>query len=345
MKKKKFLELLGKRFNDFSCNEKQKILDKYNNKIEQKMRHMSEKEAVDGFNIDRIVKKELFVFKIKLFLKKVFSKFFKFFKLIYLKILNFVKAFTKRKIICNKNKKEVHKDFVQVDKVKLSSRDNVWVKFIVVVSYIFLIVILFLLGIFFFINIIAFLDGVKIFGFISTAFLFILCNLLFLFILNCILHNIKIDFKNFHAYFIILVLLLSCSIGYLMYEFYELDEIDDFSEVYVMSSDSSLFDLLENDILNIQFNSNYDNKYRIKYDDSLNNQVKIVVNYYRNYYDYIVKKNRGDIYISFHVNNRNVLSTLIEGFRENKIYNLNELKRYDITIYLNEKDKDKINVY
>ena len=65
MKKKKFLELLGKRFNDFSCNEKQKILDKYNNKIEQKMRHMSEKQAVDGFNIDRIVKKELFVFKIK----------------------------------------------------------------------------------------------------------------------------------------------------------------------------------------------------------------------------------------------------------------------------------------
>ena len=345
MKKKRFLDLLGRKIDHINENDKQKILNKYDQKITIKMKSMSEKEAVDKFNIEKIVKRELFVFKFKSFFKNVFSKILGFLKFLYLKTLNFTKLFTERKN-ASKNRNTVKKDKkLIVDNANLKKKNNTYFKVFIVILYIFLIFILFLFGIFFFINIVAILDGVRIFSLISTTCLIILFIMLVLFILNGVLHNIKIDFQKFHVHFVVLIILLGCSVGYSMYEFYKLSEIDDFSDVYVMSGETNLFDLLEDDTLDIQFNSRYGNEYKIKYDDSLTGQVKIVTNYYRNYYDYVIKKNRGDVYISFHVNNRNVISTLIEGLRDDKIYNLDELKRYDITIYINEIDKDKINVY
>ena len=345
MRKKKFLESLSKKISFVDENDKQKILNKYDKKITINMKSMSEKEAVDKFNIEKIVKKELIVFKFKSFFKKVFGKILVFLKFLYLKILNFTKLFTKRKNISNiRNKIKKEKQHT-VNNANLKKKNNAYFKSFIIILYIFLILLLFLLGIFFFINIVAILDGVRIFGLISTTCLVILFIMLVLFILNGVLHNIKIDFQKFHVHFVVLIILLGCSVGYSMYEFYKLSEIDDFSDVYVMSGETNLFDLLEDDTLDIQFNSRYGNKYKIKYDDSLTGQVKIVTNYYRNYYDYVIKKNRGDVYISFHANNRNVISTLIEGLRDDKIYNLDELKRYDITIYINEIDKDRINVY
>lgn len=344
MKKKKFLELLSKKINYVDNKDKQKILDKYDKKIKVKMKFLSEREAVSKFNVEKIVKKELCLFKIKTFFIKVFNGILSFIKLVYLKVFNCIKVFTKKKPFSN-NSKKIKKEKQLYSGTENLRLKNKWCRLLMIFLYILLLVILFVLCIFFFVNVIALLDGIRIFSFISTTCLFIICIILLLFLLNSVLHNIKIDFRKVRFHFVILVMLLGCSVGYSIYEFYKLSEIDDFSDAYTMSSETDFFDLMEDDTLDIQFNSEYDTQYQIKYDNSLEGQIKIVTNYYRNYYDYVIKKNRWDIYISFHVNIRNVVSTLIDGLREDKLYNLDELKRYDITIYISEDDKDKINVY
>ena len=194
MKKKRFLDLLGRKIDHIDENDKQKILNKYDHKITINMKSMSEKEAVDKFNIEKIVKRELFVFKFKSFFKNVFSKILGFLKFLYLKTLNFTKLFTERKN-ASKNRNTVKKDKkLIVDNANLKKKNHTYFKVFIVILYIFLIFILFLFGIFFFINIVAILDGVRIFSLISTTCLIILFIMLVLFILNGVLHNIKIDF-------------------------------------------------------------------------------------------------------------------------------------------------------
>lgn len=348
MRKKKFLELLNKKIVDCDDIHKQKLLDKYNQKITVKMRKLSEKDAVSLFDLDKIVKKELFILKVKLFFKRLFNGIFSFFKLIFLKIKNFCEILFK-KLRFKKNKKEVRSKKIINGELNYDNKkvicNNHFLMCVLSILYFLMFIVLFLLGILFFINVIAILDGVRLFSFILATVFVILFVIMILLILNCILKGKNVDFKSFLVYPIILLFLLGCSVGYVFYDIYKLEEIDDLSELYTMSNESNVFDLLDDDVLDIEFNSNYDNRYFIKYDESLDNQVKIVVNYYRNYYDCLIKKSRNDIYISFHDNKRNIVSTFIEGLRENKILNFDELKRYNITIYVNENDKNKINVY
>ena len=348
MRKKKFLELLNKKIVDCDDIYKQKLLDKYNQKITVKMRKLSEKDAVGLFDLDKIVKKELFILKVKLFFKRLFNSIVSFFKLIFLKIKNFCEILFK-KLRFKKNKKEVRSKKIINSELNYDNKkvicNNHFLMCVLSILYFLMFIVLFLLGIFFFINVIAILDGVRLFSFILATVFVILFVIMILLILNCILKGKNVDFKSFLVYPIILLFLLGCSVGYVFYDIYKLEEIDDLSELYTMSNESNVFDLLDDDVLDIEFNSNYDNRYFIKYDESLDNQVKIVVNYYRNYYDCLIKKSRNDIYISFHDNKRNIVSTFIEGLREDEILNFDELKRYNITIYVNENDKNKINVY
>ena len=343
MRKKKFLELLENDIKDFDAVYKKKIINKYNIKIIHKMKRMTEKEAVETFDRDVIVRKEKIIFKVKMFFINIINIVVNFFKSFSVKIRN----------IKNKNNKNLHKKVEKLSNINKKKKDiNDYNKyntklsvFLMVVLNIFFGIVLFILGIFFFINIIAILDGVRLFSFIITTFLLMTFIILLLLFLNSILHKTGISFKKYYTCFITLLVLLGCSIGYIIYDIYKLEEIDDLSDNYVMSSESITYDLLENDVLDIEFNHNYNNTYNIKYDNTLNDEVKIVANYYRTYHDYFVTRNRNDIYVSFHANKRNVISAFIEGLREDKIFNFNELKRYNITIYVNENDKDRINVY
>ena len=343
MRKKKFLELLENDIKDFDAVYKKKIINKYNIKIIHKMKRMTEKEAVETFDRDIIVRKEKIIFKVKMFFINIINIVVNFFKSFSVKIRN----------IKNKNNKNLHKKVEKLSNINKKKKDiNDYNKyntklsvFLLVVLNICFGIVLFILGIFFFINIIAILDGVRLFSFIITTFLLMISIILLLLFLNSILHKAGISFKKYYTCFITLLVLLGCSIGYIIYDIYKLEEIDDLSDNYVMSSESITYDLLENDVLDIEFNHNYNNTYNIKYDNTLNDEVKIVANYYRTYHDYFVTRNRNDIYVSFHANKRNVISAFIEGLREDKIFNFNELKRYNITIYVNENDKDRINVY
>lgn len=342
MRKKKFLEILNKKLLFLDDRSKKDILQKYDNMICKKMIKVKEKDVIKSLNLDFIVKKEMAIYKTKLFFKRIKNSFNKFFCVLKEKLKLF-------KTVRKKTSKAEKSVFHQKNKTNgvTSYSKNTYVfsksnKIILFIVGIILYIVLFFLGIIFFINIVAFLDGIKLYSFILISFVLIL---IVCFSLRCIVDKLNIgvfNFKKYNRYYIILISLLGCSFGYLMFDIYRLEEVDDFSEYYTMSRETNMFDI-DSDEVNVKFNHIYDNKYNIKYDDSLDNEIKIVANYYRNYYDLVIKKNRNDLYVSFHVNSRDVISTLIDGLKQKSIYNLNELKRYDITIYINEKDKNKIN--
>lgn len=342
MRKKKFLEILNDKLLFLDEKNKKKILKKYDNVICKKMSKRKEKEVIESLNLDFIVKKEIMNYKTKLFFKRIKNSFNNFVGILKDKIHLF-------KAVRKKTNKVKNTDFNHKNKTKevfpynkntyMITKSNKVILFILsIILYMFL----FFLGIIFFINIVAMLDGIRLYSFILTSFVLIL---IIWFSLRCVVDKLNdgvFDIKKYNRYFIILISLLGCSVGYLMFDIYRLEEVDDFSEHYTMSRETNMFDIASDEV-NVKFNHIYDNSYNVKYDGSLDNEIKIVTNYYRNYYDLVIKKDRNDLYVSFHVNNRNVISTLIDGLKQKSVYNLNEFKRYDITIYINEKDENKIN--
>ena len=85
-----------------------------------------------------------------------------------------------------------------------------------------------------------------------------------------------------------------------------------------------------------------DTKYTIEYDNTLDNKITIETKYYESYYDYYMKKNVNDIYVSLSLDYRDRLSVYLENLKENKIYDKNELSRYTVKITMNERDKDRV---
>lgn len=154
----------------------------------------------------------------------------------------------------------------------------------------------------------------------------------------------SINYKKIFYMIIINLILCGLSIGFTVFTYYRYEEVDDVSNYYVMAKEIKNFDLPVDETIKyyLDFNSNYKSKYRISYDDTLDNDIKVEVNYYRNYYKLNYKVYRNSLYVSFHKSFRNSLSTFLEGIRDRKIYNKNELQRYTITIYMNSKDKDRI---
>jgi hypothetical protein len=80
----------------------------------------------------------------------------------------------------------------------------------------------------------------------------------------------------------------------------------------------------------------------IKYDDNLDGKFKLEVKYYENYYDYNIKKSSNNLYVSLSVDPRDRISSYIDDFKENKIYNKNELSRYTVKITISEKDYQRL---
>jgi hypothetical protein len=88
----------------------------------------------------------------------------------------------------------------------------------------------------------------------------------------------------------------------------------------------------------ISFNANYDTKYVIEYDHRLKDKVKIEVKYYEVYYDYYTKKSSNNIYVSLKLDDRDRLSVYLDDLKEGKVYDNDELSRYQVKIYVNKND-------
>ena len=61
-----------------------------------------------------------------------------------------------------------------------------------------------------------------------------------------------------------------------------------------------------------------------------------------NQYDYNVKKSSNNLYVSLSVDPRDRISSYIDDFKDNKIYNTNELARYTVKITISEKDYQRL---
>lgn len=347
MRKNKFLKILNNKLENIDENYKKKVLEKYEKKINIKLNVMKEDEAVQLFDIDNIVKTEYFYYKFRIFFQKFINKVIFLLKKFYYKIFHLVCAvkskFFHYKKDTRKKIKKASKKTICENSLPFVSNSILRCMYMIFSSL--LLVFLFLLGLLFFINLFALLDGVKLFSFFLTIIVVTLLVILLLLFMYNNFNRIKFHKKHFFIILIILLILFGFSVGYNIYDVYKLEEVDNLNNYYSISNEINIFDLIDGDVLDIQFNPYYDNVYDVIYDDSLNNQVKIVTNYYRNYYDFLITKNRDDVYISFHANKRNLVSTLIEGLKDNKIFNFNELKRYDIVIYINENDKNKISIH
>ena len=137
--------------------------------------------------------------------------------------------------------------------------------------------------------------------------------------------------------------MIGISISVTIRDFSKLENVNDVSEKYSMTTFIENFNL-SSDFESkkyITFNSEYDTYYVVDYDNRLENEIKIEVKYYECYYDMYIKNGK-EIYLSLAVDYRDLLSVYIENLKERKIFNNDELKRYNVRIIMNEKDKDRI---
>lgn len=190
----------------------------------------------------------------------------------------------------------------------------------------------------------AYLDGIKLYG-LSISFLGL--DVLFFWII--IMIN-RWMFKKKNVYKTNLIIVLSSifviAIGIALF-ISQLSNIEHESDVTLKYSMTTKYDTYklpskEEEKMYIFFNSNYDTQYMIKYDNNLDGKFKLEVKYYENYYDYNVKKSSNNLYVSLSVDTRDRISSYIDDFKENKIYNKNELSRYTVKITISEKDYQRL---
>ena len=124
----------------------------------------------------------------------------------------------------------------------------------------------------------------------------------------------------------------------------KVETVKDVSDKYTMTRKYEKINLSSNleKITYISFNANYDTKYIIEYDNTLDNKLTIETKYYESYYDYYIKQNSNDVYVSLSVDYRDRLSVYLENLKDKKIYDKNELSRYIVKITMNERDKDRV---
>ena len=190
----------------------------------------------------------------------------------------------------------------------------------------------------------AFLDGIKLYG-ISIAFL----GLDILFFWLTIMMNRWI-FKKKNVYKTNLIIIISSvaviAVGIALF-IYQTSKIEHESDVALKYSMTTKYDTYklpskEEEKMYIFFNSNYNTQYMVKYDNNLDGKFKLEVKYYENYYDYNIKKSTNNLYVSLSVDPRDRISSYIDDFKENKIYNKNELARYTVKITVSEKDFERL---
>lgn len=190
----------------------------------------------------------------------------------------------------------------------------------------------------------AILDGIKYYGFNIALFGIDLLLLIIVILVNKLIIGKKISIKWTLISVILTLIIIACGISLFMKQISKIDIVKDVSEKYTMTRKYEKISLSSNldKVTRISFNSHYDTKYTIEYDNTLDNKITIETKYYESYYDYYMKKNVNDIYVSLSLDYRDRLSVYLENLKDNKIYDKNELSRYTVKITMNERDKDRV---
>lgn len=190
----------------------------------------------------------------------------------------------------------------------------------------------------------AILDGIKYYGFNIALFGVDLLLLIIVILVNKLIIGKKISIKWTLISVILTLIIIACGISLFMKQISKIDIVKDVSDKYTMTRKYEKISLPSNldKVTRISFNSHYDTKYTIEYDNTLDNKITIETKYYESYYDYYMKKNVNDIYVSLSLDYRDRLSVYLENLKENKIYDKNELSRYTVKITMNERDKDRV---
>lgn len=190
----------------------------------------------------------------------------------------------------------------------------------------------------------AILDGIKYYGFNIALFGIDLLLLIIVILVNKLIIGKKISIKWTLISVLLTLIIIACGISLFMKQISKIDIVKDVSDKYTMTRKYEKISLPSNldKVTRISFNSHYDTKYTIEYDNTLDNKITIETKYYESYYDYYMKKNVNDIYVSLSLDYRDRLSVYLENLKENKIYDKNELSRYTVKITMNERDKDRV---
>ena len=190
----------------------------------------------------------------------------------------------------------------------------------------------------------AILDGIKYYGFNIALFGVDLLLLIIVILVNKLILGKKISVKWTLISVLLTLIIIASGIALFMKQISRIDIVKDVSDKYTMTRKYEKISLPSNldKVTRISFNSHYDTKYTIEYDNTLDNKITIETKYYESYYDYYMKKNVNDIYISLSLDYRDRLSVYLENLKDNKIYDKNELSRYTVKITMNERDKDRV---
>ena len=190
----------------------------------------------------------------------------------------------------------------------------------------------------------AILDGIKYYGFNIALFGVDLLLLIIVILVNKLILGKKISVKWTLISVLLTLIIIACGIALFMKQISKIDIVKDVSDKYTMTRKYEKISLPSNldKVTRISFNSHYDTKYTIEYDNTLDNKITIETKYYESYYDYYMKKNMNDIYVSLSLDYRDRLSVYLENLKDNKIYDKNELSRYTVKITMNERDKDRV---
>lgn len=190
----------------------------------------------------------------------------------------------------------------------------------------------------------AILDGIKFYGINITIFGIDILLLLMIILVNKKILNKKINSKLTFISLIVLLIIIAFGITLSIKQISKVETVKDVSDKYTMTRKYEKINLSSNleKITYISFNANYDTKYIIEYDNTLDNKLTIETKYYESYYDYYMKQNSNDVYVSLSVDYRDRLSVYLENLKDKKIYDKNELSRYIVKITMNERDKDRV---
>lgn len=195
-------------------------------------------------------------------------------------------------------------------------------------------------------SVFAILDGLKIYSIVFTLLGITLLILWLVLFFYKLIFKIKIKRKVILISLLSIVFVIGCGIGFMLKQYYDIKDIKDVSEKYTMVSISEKYNIpTNNKKLYVSFNSNYKTTYIVEYDNKLIDKIRVEVKYYECYYDFYAKKSTNNVYISLKLDSRDRLSTYIEGLKDNKIYDPDELSRYIVKIYMNESDKERVVIY
>lgn len=329
-------EVAEKELNNLKSNNKFKlIIDKVKNFITKDIQFPS-KDKNKKVKKEKVkkekIKKDKFKIKINIFKKKkkdsIKDNIIEVKEEIQNELPNIIESVTETKIFESKK-----------SKTKRIVLKSLGILFIMILLFIWLWLTVILMA-----SMFAILDGIKFYGINITIFGIDILLLLMIILVNKKILNKKINSKLTFISLIVLLIIIAFGITLSIKQISKVETVKDVSDKYTMTRKYEKISLSSNleKITYISFNANYDTKYIIEYDNTLDNKLTIETKYYESYYDYYMKQNSNDVYVSLSVDYRDRLSVYLENLKDKKIYDKNELSRYIVKITMNERDKDRV---